>query len=264
MSVRVREATDLQQRGWARYDQPDILGSDQAPELEGSLEAIQDFFAGLPPDRYEPQSNRFRRHARAVFLPWTGTLSWLPNGEDPAYGEVVDYDMQGYNAEFAGVKRRFPAIPAHIRANPLLERIVRFDLEHTQWLEGFARTPLNVGVGCILLSVKGPADEAVSTPNMLHQDGGAVSFTFVHLIVRRNVVGGVNYIAPPRCVGLLPSELSGDLIEAEFTLEDPLDSFAVHNSRVSHHVSTVRRGDQPGVGQRGVLLVAVSPLVKQL
>lgn len=31
------------------------------------------------------------------------------------------------------------------------------------------------------------------------------------------------------------------MIDAEFTLHDELDSFVVHNSRVSHHVSPIRQ-----------------------
>lgn len=255
----------LRSLGWVRYGAAEVLGGTGVGAGEdGALGELQEFFRSLPPDRYEPESNRYRRHARAVYLPWTGTLSWLPDIEDAEHGPVVDYDMQGYNAEFAGVRRRFPAIPPAVRENPIVQRVVRFDLEQTMWMEGFGATPLNVGVGCVLLSVAHTDAEAVSTPNILHQDGGAVSFTFIHLVVRRNVVGAVNVIAPTRCVGLLPSEISPRLIESEFTLEQPLDTFAVHNSRVSHYVSPVRRGPGTGPAERGIVIVAVSPLVKQL
>lgn len=54
------------------------------------------------------------------------------------------------------------------------------------------------------------------------------------------------------------------MIDAEFTLIDALDSFAVHNSRVSHYVSPIRKREADAAGRRGVLIVAVSPLVKQL
>ncbi|HWD07947.1 MAG TPA: 2OG-Fe dioxygenase family protein [Actinomycetota bacterium] len=231
-------------------------------QVDRSLDSLAGFLGSLPPDRYAPTAHRYRRHARAVYLPWADTLSWLPDVDDPDLGPAVEYDMQRYNPEFA--IRRFPAIPHGIRADPLVQSLVRFDLAETMWSEGFARTPLSVGVGCVLLSVRGAGDEALSTPNVLHQDGGEACFTFVHLLVRRNVVGGVNYIAPTRCVGLLPEELAPSVIESEFTLEQPLDSFAVHNSRVSHHVTTVRRGAGDAEGGRGILIVAVSPLVKQL
>lgn len=233
-------------------------------QVESSLQQLRGLYASLPPDRYEPESNRYRKHARAVYLPWEDHFSWLPDIDEAQYGLVVDYDMQGYNAEFGGVSRRFPAIPSAIRSDPLLKQIVRFDIRQAMWLEGFGTTPLNVGVGCLLLAVHDSDDEAVSTPNVLHQDGGEQSCTFVRLIVRDNVIGGVNYIASPRCVGLLPWELSQDLIDAEFVLEEALDAFGVHNSRVSHYVSPIRGGGQANTGRRGVLLVAISPLAKKL
>lgn len=255
---------DLRRQGWAKYDKSHVIEGLNDRGFEDSLEVLCNFFIGLPPDRYEPTVNRYRRHDRAVYLPWKKSLDWLPNPEDPEYGLVVDYDMQGYNSEFSDLKRQYPAIPVEIRENPLLKEIVRFDLEQTMWLDGFARTPLNVGVGCVMLSVEDEASEAASTPNMLHQDGGAVAFTFVHLIFRQNVIGGENFIAPPRCVGFLPTELSPDMIQTKFTLEEPLDAFGVHNSRVSHHVNSVRRGHEPHAGRRCALIVAISPLVKQL
>lgn len=259
-------ATDpaaLRELGWTRYDRARILG-DSFDGFGNSLAQLQHFFRDLPPDRYAPDSGRFRRHTRGVFLPWEDRLSWLPNIEDAQYGSVVDYDMQGYNPEFASVKRQMPAVPDAVRTDPLVERIVRFDVAQTLWLGDFARTPLSVGVGCMLLSVDEAGREAAATPNKLHKDGDAVAFTFIHLILRDNVEGGTNYIAPPRCVGLLPCELSKAMIDAEFTLHDELDSFVVHNSRVSHHVSPIRQDKAGAPGRRGVLIVAVSPLVKQL
>lgn len=256
--------SSLIENGWAQYDSADFTTPDEALDQGNCLNRLRDFFRTLPVDFYEPASHRYRRHARAVYLPWSQHLSWLPNIATPDRGEVVDYDMQGYNTEFSGVARRFAAIPGEIQENPLVRRIVEVDLDHAMWLEGFPMTPLNVGVGCVMLAPESTADEALSTPNVLHQDGGAQSFTFIHLIERTNVTGGINYIAPPKCVGLLPSEISADLVHAEFSLNNPLDSFAVHNSRVSHYVSPVRRGDGSGGGRRCVLLVAVSPLTKKL
>jgi hypothetical protein len=257
------EPAALQEIGWARYDCARILDG-PLNGFDGSLERLRQFFRGLPPDRYAPESRRFRRHTRGVFLPWEDRLSWMPNIEDAQYGGVIDYDMQGFNSEFAQTKRQMPAIPDEIRLDPFIERIVRFDVAETLWLGDFARTPLSVGMGCVLLSVDEAGQEAASTPNILHQDGGAVAFTFVHLVLRDNVEGGINYISPPRCVGMLPWELTETMIDAEFTLNEALDTFAVHNSRVSHYVSPVRRGNANTVGQRGVLIVAVSPLVKKL
>lgn len=256
------DGSTFQRLGWARYDRTHFVDGPDEAAVEQALDPLRACFASLPPDLYEPQSNRSRRHARAVYLPWTGTLSWVPSIDDPEYGPVVDYDT--YNPDFADVKRQFPAISPEILMDPLLQRIIKFDLEQTTWFERFRTTPLHVGVDCMMLTVREPGDEAMATPNALHQDGGAMSFVFIHLVVRRNVLGGANFIASPRCVGFLPDELSSELIDSEFTLEDPLDTFAVHDARVSHHVSAVRKGHQPCPGERGVLLVGIAPLLRQL
>jgi hypothetical protein len=260
--VTASDISDLQRAGWARYDRTHFASQTNGSAFAASLATLQASYDELPADRYEPEANRFRRHARAVFLPWSGQLSWVPSVEDEEHGHVVDYAID--NPEFAGAKRQFPAISPDILEDPLLRAIIEFDMEQTSWFKRFRGSPLHVGVGCVRLSVCNPGDQAVATPNALHQDGGSMSFGFIHLIARRNVRGGENFVASPRCVGFRPEELSPDLLDAEFTLEEPLDTFAVHDARVSHYVSPVRRGDQPGPGERDILLVGTAPLVRQL
>ncbi len=264
MQADPQQTPTLQHIGWARYNKTDITQGASTLDYTKELNTLQQFYRALPADRYEPESLRYRRHSRGVYLPWEDKLSWLPNLHDDHYGDVIDYDMKGYNAEFLQVARQFPAIPQDILNNSLVQTVIQHDLQQTLWLQNFSKMPLNVGVGCVMLKVEKPEDEAISTPNTLHQDGGEVSFTFIHLICRDNVNGGINYIAPPRCVGLLPEELSTKLLLSEFTLQQPLDSFVVHNARVSHHVSSVRQANTSHTGERGILIVAVSPLVKQL
>lgn len=250
----------LRQQGWDRYTATDILGNNASRD---DLCSLADFYHELPVDRYEPDSNRFRRHSRGVYLPWENTLSWIPNAKDPEYGEVLEYDMKGYNSEFLSDTRYFPAIPAHILNSSIVQRVIGFDLKQTMWMDNFSKTPLSVGVGCIMLK-SGSDVETCSTPNMLHQDGGEVALTFIHLITRKNILGGENYIADSRFVGLLPSELNQGSIISEFSMKNPLDSFVVHNSKVCHHVSPIVRGAEGELGERSILIVAVSPLVKQL
>jgi hypothetical protein len=260
--VNSSDGSVLQHAGWERYDGTQFLDTGDDAAIERALAPLSACCASLPADFYAPQSNRCRRHARAVYLPWTDTLTWVPSVDDPERGPVMDYRID--NADFAGVKRQFAALSPEVLHDPLVQRIVRFDLEQTRWFEPFRTTPLHVGVGCVMLTVREPGEEAAATPNVLHQDGGAMSFGFIHLIFRRNVVGAVNYIASPRCAGFLPHELSSELIKSEFTLEQPLESFAVHDARVSHHVSALRMGNEAGPAERGVMLVGIAPLVRQL
>lgn len=258
------DISDLQRLGWARYDRTHFIDGMDESAVAASLATVQAAFDALPPDRYEPESKRFRRHARAVFLPWTGELSWVPSVDDAEHGPVTDYAIENPELAEAGAKRQFPAIPPEILEDPLLRRIIQFDLDQINWFERLRAAPLHVGVGFVRLLVREPGDHAVATPNALHQDGGSMSFGFVHLLARRNVQGGENFIASPRCVGFLPQELSSGLVDSQFTLEESLDTFAVHDARVSHYVSPVRRGAQRVPGARDVVLVGAAPLVRQL
>jgi hypothetical protein len=153
-----------------------------------------------------------------------------------------------------------PDIPAALRGNPLLLRLIRTDLDHATWLEDLQRTPVYVGVHLLKLAVHDSTDEAVSSPNCLHQDGGShATFTFAHLIGCTNIRGGENTIADPEGVGRQPDDLPRTAVRARFTLTEPLDGYAVHDHRVSHHVAPVRLGDRPGPGDRRILIIGVAP-----
>lgn len=221
---------------------------------------LTEAFRDLPPDPYAVASNRFRRYSRIVFLPWNDALFWVPGTRDERYGSVTGYDQNGFNPEFQQ-RRRFPDVPAALRDNRLLERIVRADIANVLWLDDFVHSPVYAGVHLVKLAVTGLDAVAYSSPNCLHQDGGDRMFTFVHLVGCRNVVGGENVIAAPHCAGRQPEELAPDEILARFTLTEPLQTYAVHDHRVSHHVSPVRLGDAPGTGERAVLIIGVAPYV---
>ena len=261
-SVVSRSDADLSEKGFARYRHEDILAGIDEHDTDGLFEQIRQFFTDLPADPYAAGCNRYRGYGRALVVPWERSLTWLPTILDPQLGPVTEYYQGDHNPEYRGERRRFFAIPAEVQENPLLRDIILFDVDQTLWLEHLNNGPLHVGVHFVKLAVDTPDDEAVSSPNVLHQDGEP--FTFAHLISRDNVVGGVNVIAPPRCAGLLPEEVTSDLVLAEFTLENPLESYAVHDPKVSHYVSPVRRGNQRRRGERGVLLVDVTPYVPRI
>ncbi|MEU5427904.1 2OG-Fe dioxygenase family protein [Streptomyces olivoreticuli] len=257
----------LAELGFARYHRQDVLSAidgfrTDSPDTASLFDEIRRSFADLPADPYDEAANRFRQYGSAVLLPWERSLTWLPADPGPGTGRASEYYQGDHNPEYAGMRRHFGDIATHVRENPLLRKIILFDADRTLWLKHFGNVPLRVGVHFIKLSVDNPGDVAVPSPDVLHQDGEP--FTFVHLISRDNVTGGVNVIAPPRCAGLRPEEVSRGLLQAEFTLEDPLDSFAIHDPRVSHYVSPVRRGDRPRRGERDVVLVDFTPYVTQI
>lgn len=263
-SARRRAAPSrLERDGFARYSAEDFrLGLSETMPTEG-LRPIAEAFKRLPPDPYAPRANRFRRYSRAVYLPWTQELTWIPGVPDDVHGLAAEFNQGGYNTEYENVRRLLPEIPTELRDDSLLLRLIRFDLDQALWLEELGKNPVHVGVHTVKLSVSDPADTAISSPNCLHQDGGAFTFTFAHLVGRSNAVGGENVIASPSCAGLLPENLSATVVKARFTLVEPLDTYAVHDPRVSHYISPVRCGDGQGPGERCVLLVGLAPLIVQ-
>jgi hypothetical protein len=251
--------------GFARYNADDFgLGPAEALQADDGLRQLTDASGFLPPDPYAPAANRFRTYSHIVYLPWTGELSWIPGIPDTVHGSVTEYYQNEYNPEYSHVRRLLPDIPAALQANPLLLHLIRFDIEQVLWLEELNRTPIYVGVHMIKLSVRDWGEVAVSSPNCLHQDGGTATFTFAHLITCSNIVGGENVIASPDSAGRQPEDLPPAAIRARFALVDPLDTYAVHDSRVSHYVSPVRLGDGPGHGERCIFIIGVAPFVPRL
>ncbi|WP_433894105.1 2OG-Fe dioxygenase family protein [Streptomyces sp. CA-111067] len=238
------------------------LGSELEPGLiKEWYPQLREEFGDLPPDPYgDPLLHRYRRHSCAVLLPWEGVLHWVPKTSDPRLGDVTHYFQGGYNPEHPDAERYFPAISAGTEGNPLLERMVLFDFAQTWWGERERSAPMHVGVHLIKLAVAEGGGSAVSSPNFLHQDGEP--FHFAHLVYKRNAVGGRNYVAEAACSGSQPGEIPAGSLMATFDLEEPLDSYGIHDERVSHHVDPIRRGERSGPGERAVVLVDITPMVK--
>ncbi|MEE1757442.1 2OG-Fe dioxygenase family protein [Streptomyces sp. SP18CS02] len=262
-------AAELRRSGFARYRAQDLgLGpadGASAGSLADELAAITSAFAELPPDPYAPTTNRFRRYSHAAYLPWSGELSWIPGLPHPEYGSVTEYYQDGHNPEYPEMQRLLPDVPAALRESRLLEHLIRFDIEQALWLDELRRAPVYAGVHMIKLSVRDADQIAVSSPDCLHQDGGSsATFTFAHLIRCDNIVGGENVIATPESAGRQPGELPAEAVHARFTLADPLDTYAVHDPRVSHYVAPVRLGAGPGQGERCILIVGLAPFAPRL
>ncbi|MEV7728712.1 2OG-Fe dioxygenase family protein [Streptomyces sp. NPDC087917] len=253
----------LRERGFARYG-AEQLGITVAGSTARDLAGMREVYADLPPDPYAPGTNRFRRYSHAVHLPWKDELSWIPGAPHPVHGTVTDFSQGEGDPDSPRTRRVLPDIPEGLRGNALLLRLLRWDVEQVLSLKDLGNRPLWIGVHLIKLAVDGTGQEAVSSPNCLHQDGGsAATFTFAHLISRTNVTAGQNVIATPDSAGLQPEDPWAD-VHADFTLTDPLDGYAVHDHRVSHYVGPVRAGSAPGPGERSILIVGIAPYVPQL
>lgn len=222
------------------------------------LEAITSVFDELPQDEYAPHLNRYRRYARAVIMPGSHRLEWLPKTiiDDNSYYE---YFQGSFNPEYTDEYRRFPALPEEIMHNTLLEDIIRFDFQQTFWMKEDALMPVHAGIHFVKLCVNEAGETAVSSPNNLHQDGEP--FTFAHLIRRSNVKGAMNAISTPANRGQMPDNLAPGELTASFYLENPLESYGVYDPLVTHYVGTVEKGDRNMPGERSAILIDFQPTV---
>ncbi|MER7707456.1 2OG-Fe dioxygenase family protein [Kitasatospora sp. NPDC097605] len=248
----------VRRHGYARLSAAG-LGIDTEAMAE-DFARLADAYRDLPPDPYALATNRFRRYSHAVHLPWTGLLSYSPGAPDAEFGTVTEYWQDEHNPDYPRMRRRLPDLPAALRDNRLLDALIRADLGQALWLEELHRVPVYVGVHLIALGVRERGQEAVSSPNCLHQDGGSpATFTFAHLVGRRNVEGGENVIATAESAGRQPDDLPRDAVLARFVLSEPLDGYGVHDHRVSHYVGPVRLGGDGAGGADGPETAAGAP-----
>jgi hypothetical protein len=240
-------------RGFVTYD---LASRIRAADDERYV-ALDALFDDLPEDPYARGSGRHRRYARGLILPWSGQFMWIPPSTENLRVGLNGYYQESHNPEHAGQVRYLPDIGEKARSNSLLLDLVMFDFQQTYWGEDDLAFPLHVGVHLVKLVADRDGAEAVTSPNELHQDGE--SFTFAHLIYRRNSEGGINIIAPPRFRGKQPEDVPHGERLAEFQLSSPLESYGVADKLVCHYVSPVRKGKGVGPGERAVVLTDFTP-----
>lgn len=239
----------LKHNGYAKYDYMDALKYDGIIE---DYESLLTYFEDLPIDDYAPDLNRYRRYSRALILPTSGDIEWLPNVTRDDH-EYSAYFQGRFNPEHAGSYREFHSIDPHIRDNRLLQEIIMANYRETFWREEDQLMPIHVGVHFVKLMVENDGDKAVSSPDCLHQDGEP--FTFAHLIERKNVRGGTNAIATPEVQGKQPEDVGDKDLHEVFEITEPLESYGVRDSAVSHYVGPIFKGDDDTRAVRSVILI---------
>lgn len=225
-----------------------------------ALEQLRSQLSMLPKDPHAA-SGRYRWLGKAVLLRGEDIVHWVPDEFDSDGNAVCTYVQEMLNPQFPGVLRQFPALPGCVKSNVLLTHQILRDRALTFWEGPDAQRHLHVHVHVIALRVAGASDEARPSPPYLHRDGEP--FTFVHLIKRDNVAGGVNALAPPEYAGRLPHQIPGELL-AEFELTSAFESYGVVDAMVSHHVGGVRALEAGHPADRSVVLIDFTPLVPQL
>ncbi|AKG04840.1 hypothetical protein AAV35_008515 [Salimicrobium jeotgali] len=245
----------LKRFGYEYYDLKNIL---KTRHLEEELEEIKQEFATLPADSYAQELNRYRRYGRAVIIPGTGHVQWLPSVRTEE-GEMYKYFQGSFNPEYTDSARDFPAISEKMRENRLLDDIILFDYRQTFWREEDLLLPIHAGVHFVKLEVDNEQEIAVSSPNHLHQDGEP--FTFAHLVHRQNAEGGGNAIGTPHVAGEVPENVNEKQLLKQMTLTSPLESYGVFDPMVSHYVAPVTKGKEEMKGERSMILIDFQPTV---
>ncbi|MEB4887689.1 2OG-Fe dioxygenase family protein [Priestia aryabhattai] len=245
---------NLQQYGFEKFDI-----TKEIKVAEQDLESLKMEFENLPSDSYAPGLNRYRRYSRAVIIPGEDRVEWIKDMEGEDGEKVSEYFQGSFNPEFTDEYRCFPSLSQNTKENDLLNKIIQIDFNKTYWGLRDLLLPVHVGVHFVKLKVESDDQEAISSPNHLHQDGEP--FTFAHLISAVNLDGGVNAIATPKHAGSLPENVPSEDLLAEFKLEKPLESYGVSDEMVSHYVSSIKK-DKPGtIAERSVILIDFMPTV---
>ncbi|KAI0752924.1 2OG-Fe dioxygenase-domain-containing protein [Daedaleopsis nitida] len=227
------------------------------------VSSLHAHFSTLPSDPHAPLSAaRFRQYSRAVVIPFEDKprVYWSP-GHIKDGQEITYYNQGVFNPEHESERRAMPSIPASMRSE-LLEKLILTDVALCDWSVDELRHPIIVGVHFIKTAPTEEHPVSKTTPNSLHQDGH--KFSFVHLVQRRNAVGGVNVIAGQggRYAGLQPEEVPSEDVLARFYLESPLDTWAAYDAKCSHYAGPVMQevpGPEPG--ERSVIICDIEPMV---
>ena len=186
-------------------------------------------------DRYlkEDLKFRLRRYGRYAWSPAEDTLT--PLAPEPYF------QPEDENAYAGGIARAFAPLLPETVSNPFLHALVR---------STFACLPITgpkqAGTGTWevrihqIRIVATPEEPGLPAPEGIHQDG--TDFLTLHLVGRRNVVGGESTIYDLSCKSI-----------QRFTLRETLDSLILEDPRIMHGVTPVHSADGQRLGVRDLL-----------
>ena len=219
-----------------------LRGTDFAvpAELTGALKSFTEAFNELPEDGNAVPGTRFRCHQRFVLIPEPLTL---------VATAISNYAQSVFlNTKDGGSVREFEPLPRDLAGNSFLRALILYDFNQSPFSEmKDCNLVYDVGVHMIRM-LAFPGQPAVASPNHLHKDGEWA--TWVHLVSRKRISGGGSVITDNNRKVLM-----------EGTLNQFLDTVAVWDDSVYHHVNPVRVAQGEEEGYRDVLLVDVTPML---
>lgn len=249
----------LQDKGYCVFSPPHTYSDDD-------IKIITSEFTHLEKDHYAPDKvKRFRRYANGIILPWKNnvTIEWLPIKEIDGK-RLSGYVQGGNNPEYDNI-RYFNAISDGVKRNTFLQELIKWDFFNTFWDDNDIRLPIYFGLHFVKILSSSDTDLGISSPNCFHQDGEP--FTFAHLVSKtNNATGGINYVGKTAIRNKSLGEVSEKDIIQEFELKQFMDSFAVHDPKVSHYVSPLLKscGNEQEDAKRCIILLDFSPTVQKI
>ena len=228
---------DLRERGFVYLQGKDfILPAALAQPLETFVEAYEH----LPEDPYSETRCRFRRHQRFVLTP--RPLMVIPT-------DISDYAQSVLlNSKDGGTVRKFEPLPEDLATNSFLQALIRYDFEHSPFASvRSSNVAYDVGLHLVRMRAR-QGQPAVASPNKLHKDGEWV--TWIHLVSRKRIKGGESVVAD-----------NDKKVLIRATLAQRLDTVAVWDDAVYHHVDPVEVAESESEGYRDVLIVDFTPML---
>ncbi|CAN7656830.1 2OG-Fe dioxygenase family protein [Caballeronia sp. LjRoot34] len=211
----------------------------------------------LGADPYAKNCSRYRCLHRGVFIPSKGALIFTPSSVDEVTGEKFNSYLQGEeNQEHANLERRFSPMPVKMQRNTALRDLVKRDFRVTPFSDG--EDDAYAVTFHVIRHVVAQGEKAASSPDLIHTDD--VLLSFVHVLERTNVVGGVNCIARIRHEGKAWNTVPIEDVLAQTTVTEPFDGYAFIDDAVGHYVSPIEVAAGHVEGARTVLIVDFAPL----
>ena len=210
----------------------------QMAPLLGALPDWQVFAASwndLARDTHLPDGHRYRRRRHATLSARAGEATFRVEAHQP------HYQAREYNSLVGGIERWFEPISPAILEGRTFAALMAFTLE----LFGALHPGIGWHIECHQFRIEArPDSDGQPTPEGVHRDG--VDCVLVLLVDRVNIESGTTTV----------HALDGTPL-GSFTLEAPLDSALVDDTRVKHGVTAVRPLDPAREAHRDVLVVTL-------
>lgn len=256
-----REAVQrLKQQSWTLLTG---LSGQLPPETRDDQRRLVEEAKAAPLDPYCPEEFR-QRYFHKGFVLEGEFLRDQARIDETTGRRLVPFDQGDANPDFVGEIRLMPAIPERIWSNrayrALHGRCLRMACDA---LDLPAATPLAWESHVIRLTAK-PGKPAVATPDVIHFDDPTNRMvTFIIIIERHGVVGGVNLIAARRCAGMASAAVPAEDLYFQGTIERSFDGYGFIDSDVSHYVSGIHVAPGAESGARTILIFDFVKLIRE-